>query len=112
MEVRAGGAAGRSDLADDLSRCDQVPVFDQNLRQVKVHRVEAQAVIDEDTLAGENMIDGDADNPIVRRRDIGPHRRADIFSIVRIARLAIHDPHAAENAGALAVHRLHEVAVP
>ena len=34
-------------FADDLPRCDRVSVFDQNLRQVKVHRVEAQAVIDD-----------------------------------------------------------------
>ena len=51
MEMRAGGAAGRPDLADDLPRCDQISIFDQNLRQVKVHRVEAQAVIDEYSFA-------------------------------------------------------------
>src|SRR5215831_2285184 len=28
MEMRAGGAAGRSDLTDDLPCCDQVSVFD------------------------------------------------------------------------------------
>ena len=112
MEMRAGGAAGRPYLADDLPRCDQVSVFDQHFRQMEIHRIEPQAVIDKDAFAGKNMIDGDADNPIIRRRDIGPHRRADILSIVRIARLAVHDPHAAENAGALAIHRFHEVAVP
>ena len=58
------------------------------------------------------MIDGDADNPIIRRGDIGPQWRADILSIVRIARLTVHDPHTAENAGALAIHWLQEVTVP
>src|SRR5438874_11261782 len=69
-------------------------------------------MVDEDAFTGENMIDGDADNPVVCGGDIGPQGRADILSIVRIARLAVHNPHAAENAGALAVHRLHEVVAP
>ena len=69
-------------------------------------------MIDEDAFAGENMIDGDANDPIICRCDIGTQRRADILSIVRVARLAVHDPYAAEDAGALAIYRLHEVAVP
>ena len=32
MEMRAGGAAGRSYLADDLPRLHQIPVFDKNVR--------------------------------------------------------------------------------
>ncbi len=112
MEVRTCGATGRSHLADDLPGCDQVSIFDQDLRQVKVHRVEAQAVIDEDSPAGENMIHRNTDDSVIRRCDIGPHRRADILSIVGIARRAVHDPHAAKNAGALAMDRLYEVAVP
>ena len=112
MEMRAGGAAGRPYLADDLPRCDQVTVFDQHLRQVEIHRIEPQAVIDEDAFAGKDVIHGQAHHTVIAGCNIGPHRRADILSIVRIARFAIHDPHAAENAGALPVYRLHEAAVP
>ena len=99
MKMRACSAAGRSYLADDLPRGNQVSVFDQYLRQVEIHRIESEAMVDKDAFAGENMIHGDADNPVVCGGDLGPQRRADILSVVRIARLAIHDSHAAERQG-------------
>ena len=38
-------------------------------------------MIDEDAFAGENMIDGDANNPVIRRCNIGSQRRADILPL-------------------------------
>ena len=58
------------------------------------------------------MIDGEPHDAVVGGSDIRAQRCADIFTVVRIARLTVHDANAAEDTGALAAHRLDEAAVP
>ena len=58
------------------------------------------------------MIDGQPNHSVIRRSHHGPERSSDVFAIVWIPRLAIHDSHTAENSGSLAVHRLHETRLP
>ena len=58
------------------------------------------------------MIDDEPHHSIIRRGDGGAQRSADVFTVVRIPRLAVHDSHAAEDAGSFAAHRLHETRLP
>src|ERR1044072_8844902 len=51
VQVRSGRASRRADLADDLSDADRLPDLDVDLRQMRIARREAVAVIDFDHLA-------------------------------------------------------------
>jgi len=69
-------------------------------------------MVQKHTVPGENMIDDEAHHPVIRRSDGGAKQSPDVFTVMRIPRLAIHDSHAAEDPGSFAAHRLHEVRLP
>ncbi len=69
-------------------------------------------MVHKETFPRKEMIDGEADNAIIRRQHIGSERRTDVFPIMRIARLPIHDSDTAKDPGSFAAHRLHKTRLP
>lgn len=112
MEMRSSGSTGGSHLPDDLPGFHQLTLLDQDFGQMEIHRIETQPMVQEHALPRENMIDSEPHHTVIRRGDGGAKRSPDVFPIVRIPRLTIHDSHATENPGSLAAYRLHETRLP
>jgi len=112
VQMRAGRPAACPDFADDLSCFHKIAVLDEHLRQMKIHAVEAQSMIDEDSLAREHMINCEPHHAVIGGGHVRPQRGPDVFAVVRISRLTVHDPDAAEDAGTLSAHWFDETAMP
>src|SRR5689334_13035825 len=69
-------------------------------------------MVQKDAFARENMLDSKPDDSIVRRRHLRAGRRADVFSVMGIAGLAVHDADAAEDPGSFPAHRLNKTVLP
>ena len=85
MQVRAGRAAGGAHLPNDLPSSYELTFHHGNLRQMEVHRMEAQPVIDKDSFAREEVVDGQPDNPIVGRKHVGWYGTYAQSSVLRAA---------------------------
>ena len=59
--MRPGNAPGRSGPSEQVSGLDQVSFRDENLREVKVPGVHAEAVIEEDPVPREVEVTGQDD---------------------------------------------------
>ena len=58
------------------------------------------------------MVDSKPHHPIIRRRNGRTERRTDIFPVMRVPWLAIHDSDTTEDPRSFAAHRLHETRLP
>ena len=57
VKVRARGATRGPDLSNGLPTSHRLPFPHENFRQVEVHRMEAEPVINEKTLTGKEVLD-------------------------------------------------------
>src|SRR5487761_145639 len=98
--VRAVGAAGRAELADDLATRHAVADAHGDVLQVHVEGRQAVAVIDDDGAASEEHAGfGETDDAGVGRLDRRPSRRCDVDAQMRLARLAVEDRLTAKDTG-------------
>jgi hypothetical protein len=94
VQVRAGDAAGRADVAQHLTGLQFLADLHADLREVAIHRHQALAVIDEHIVAIEEIFT-DVDHLARQwRLDRRARGRGDIHAAVRPARFAVE--HAAQ----------------
>jgi len=106
MEMRAGGAAGRSHRADDLALRDLLAELHVKPRHVEIDRREPVAVIDHHRAAGhEETLFGERHRTRGRSLDRGAGGCGDIDAHMRRARLAVQDGLAAVDAADRPGHR-------
>src|SRR5436305_10645767 len=98
MEMRPGDAAGRADQPDLLALAQALPGRDVDAREMRIAGLQPIAMIDQDRVAGEEELAGEAHHAAPGRYDRRSRRRGDVDSHMRRARLAVEDPLAAIDA--------------
>jgi hypothetical protein len=110
VEVRAGDAAGGADLAENGSGIDEVAGLDGEGLEVAVERVEPEAVVEDNSVAGKIERLGEDDAAALRGVDGSAGESGEVDAAVRRAGLAVKDAALAEvaaggNAGEWVVER-------
>src|SRR5262245_45960540 len=93
MKMRPGDASRGAGQADDLISLDHGSFFYVDARQVRIERVDAQTMIDDYGISGEEQILCQRDASAVRGVNGRTCARLEIGAIMRVARLAVeHAP--------------------
>src|SRR5690606_25578337 len=82
MQVRAGGIAGRADLADDLAGADLGPDAGLDAAEVRVEGAQAVGVHDLDEVAVAAVAAGGADHALGRGQHARAGRGGDVDALV------------------------------
>src|SRR5438034_7825875 len=69
MQMRAGGASSRADIADDVASLDDLAGLDPECTQVPVPRDQPESVLDDDEIAVIASVGGEFDGSVGGRVD-------------------------------------------
>src|SRR5882724_1996089 len=93
--MRPGDPPGGADQADLLALAQALPGLDVDAREMRIAGLQPIAVIDQDGIAGEEELAGEAYHPAGGGDDRRAGRRRDVDAHMRGARLAVEDALAA-----------------
>src|SRR5262245_47139309 len=112
VKMRTGHPSGRADLSNRLASSDQVALMDVHDRQVREQRKHAEAVIDDDRVAGEIEIPREQNASAVRRMNGSAGGAQKVRAAVRLPRLTVEDATRAKRPVRPAGDRSNEAEVP